>query len=312
MYQLEKTPLGPMEKLRIWNAKSGNSFSLVPHHGSCLLNIEIGGKQIIEGNETFGQVIANRWMKGALLVPFPNRLKRGPYNWDNKNYRFFLNDSITQNALHGFLMHQKMEVTKTELTKDHAMISCAYEYDAHVEGYPFPFLFEVTYTMKEPNSFEVKMRFQNKGAQGIPVGLGWHPYFQLDQDIDNQLLQMPPSQMVGVDEHMIPTGKRYDYDEFEKLKSLKTTILDNCFAISDTTKPAEVFLQNSTHRLRYWQETGKNKYNYLQVFTHPDRSSIAIEPMTCNIDAFNNGDGLIVVVPREAIEVRCGLELEGV
>ncbi len=310
MYQLEKTPFGPMEKLRIWNDKSGNSFSIVPGHGACLLDLQIGGKAIIEGFETPGQVEANRWMKSALLAPFPNRLKRGTYEWDNKKYRFFLNDSITQNALHGFLMDQKMEVTATDLTKDHAVISCAYEYDAHVEGYPFPFLFEVTYTMKEPNSFEVKMRFQNKGSQPIPIGLGWHPYFQLDNNIDKQLLQMPASQMVGVDEFMIPTGKRYDYDEFETLKPLKSTILDNCFALSDTTKSAEVFLQNSTHCMRYWQETGKNKYNYLQVFTHPDRISIAIEPMTCNIDAFNNGDGLVVVVPREAIEVSCGVELE--
>lgn len=310
MYQLEKTPFGPMEKWRIWNNKSGNSFSLVPGHGSCLLNLEIGRQPILDATETPGELMANRWMKSALLVPFPNRLKRGTYIWENKKYRLFLNDSITQNALHGFLMHQKMEVTKTELTNEQAVISCAYEYDKHVEGYPFPFLFEVTYTIKEPNIFEVKLRFQNRGAQGIPVGLGWHPYFQLDTDIDNQLLQMPASEMIGVDEFMIPTGKRYEYDEFEKLKALNSTILDNCFALSDTTKPAEVILQNSIHRLRFWQETGKNKYNYLQVFTHPDRTSIAIEPMTCNIDAFNNGDGLIVVVPREAIEVTCGVELE--
>jgi len=287
MYQLEKTPFGPLEKWRIWNEKSGNTFSIVPGHGACLLDLEIGEKSIIESTKTPGELMANRWMKSALLVPFPNRLKRGTYNWDNKKYRLFLNDSITQNALHGFLMHQKMNVTATDLSKDHASITCSYEYDAHVEGYPFPFLFEVT------NSFEVKFRFQNRGAQGIPVGFGWHPYFQLDSNIDNQLLQMPASEMIGVNEHMIPTGKRYEYNEFETLKPLKSTILDNCFALSDTTKPAEVVLQNSTHRLRYWQETGQGKYNYLQIFTHPDRTSVAIEPMTCNIDAFRCHERLL-------------------
>jgi len=299
-----------MEKLRIWNEKSGNSFSIVPAHGSCLLNLQIGGKSIIEGFKTPAEVLANHWMKSALLAPFPNRLKGGTYEWEGKHYRFFMNDSVSQNALHGFLMHQKMEITEIDLTDSHAAVTCAYEYDRQVKGYPFPFYFEVTYTMKEPNTFEVKMSFRNRGAQAIPIGLGWHPYFQLDDHIDNQWLQMPPSQMIGLDEFMIPTGKRYDYNEFETLKKLNSTILDNCFALSDTSKPAEVILQNSSHRLRYWQETGEGKYNYLQVFTHPDRISVAIEPMTCNVDAFNNGDGLLEVVPGEALSVVCGVELE--
>ena len=290
MYQLEKTPFGPLEKWHVWNEVSGNAFSFVPNFGSCLLDLQIGGKRIIEGCETPGELMANRWLKSALLVPFPNRLKFGTYEWDEKEYRFFLNDAITQNALHGFLMHQKMEITQSSLTKEHAVVSSAYAYDGNVEGYPFSFLFEVTYLIKEPNVFEVEMTFQNKSDTTIPVGLGWHPYFRLEDDINNLKLKMPASQMIGVDEYMIPTGKRYDYDDFETLKPLNATILDNCFAVNNTNKVAEAFLQTNTHRLRYWQETGDNKFNYLQVFTHPDRISIALEPMTCNIDAFNNGE----------------------
>ena len=34
-------------------------------------------------------------------------------------------------------------------------------------------------------------------------------------------------------------------------------------------------------------------FPFFQVFTPPHRESIALEPMTCNVDAFNNGQGLV-------------------
>ena len=43
------------------------------------------------------------------------------------------------------------------------------------------------------------------------------------------------------------------------------------------------------------------KWNFLQVFTPPHRQSIALEPMTCNIDAFNNQDGLKMLAPKETL-----------
>ena len=50
-------------------------------------------------------------------------------------------------------------------------------------------------------------------------------------------------------------------------------------------------------------------FNYLQLYIPPDRSSIAIEPMTCSVDAFNNGDGLIILEVAEVIKASCGFEL---
>ncbi|MCB0643138.1 MAG: hypothetical protein KDC44_15925, partial [Phaeodactylibacter sp.] len=52
------------------------------------------------------------------------------------------------------------------------------------------------------------------------------------------------------------------------------------------------------------------KYNFLQVFTPDHRQSIAIEPMTCNVDAFNNREGLIVLKPGEAHAASFGLRLD--
>ena len=38
-------------------------------------------------------------------------------------------------------------------------------------------------------------------------------------------------------------------------------------------------------------------FPYFQVFTPPHRSSVALEPMSCTVDAFNNGGGLVRLMP---------------
>jgi aldose 1-epimerase len=141
--------------------------------------------------------------------------------------------------------------------------------------------------------------------------LGWHPYFKIGDDIGKLKMKMSPSEMIGIDQQMIPTGKRYEYDEFNLGKQIGATILDNCFTFDqkNNNKFAEVLLESETMRLRFWQRLGVNQFNYVQVFTHPDRHAIALEPMTCNVDAFNNGEGLTVLLPNEKVEVSCGVEV---
>ena len=52
------------------------------------------------------------------------------------------------------------------------------------------------------------------------------------------------------------------------------------------------------------------KYNYLQVFIPPLRNSIAIEPMTCNTDAFNNKEGLIILEPDQQFKASYGVSIK--
>ncbi|MGB0929923.1 MAG: hypothetical protein ACPGVB_04055, partial [Chitinophagales bacterium] len=44
--------------------------------------------------------------------------------------------------------------------------------------------------------------------------------------------------------------------------------------------------------LTYFQD---KVFPYFQIYIPPHRKSIAIEPMNCNIDAFNNGEGLTLL-----------------
>ena len=84
---------------------------------------------------------------------------------------------------------------------------------------------------------------------------------------------------------------------------------DTCFALDEQEEKAttEIFDPVQDLSINIWQETGKMKYNFLQVFIPESRDSIAIEPMTCTADAFNNNIGLVVLAPNQSLIVSCGV-----
>ena len=51
----------------------------------------------------------------------------------------------------------------------------------------------------------------------------------------------------------------------------------------------------------------RKQFPYFQVFTPPHRESVALEPMSCNVDAFNNRQGLIALEPDK--EWKCKMEV---
>jgi aldose 1-epimerase len=87
-------------------------------------------------------------------------------------------------------------------------------------------------------------------------------------------------------------------------------VLDNCFAVSEQAERIHVLLSGKRGELHYWQETGPDKFSYLQVFTPPYGRSVALEPMSCNVDAFNNGNGLKTLEPGAIISAQAGVQLK--
>jgi aldose 1-epimerase len=159
--------------------------------------------------------------------------------------------------------------------------------------------------------FEVNLQVTNDGKDVLPFGFGWHPYFSLSEKIEDSWLQLPEIEMIGIDQRMIPTGKRYAFDDFVGGKKIGQTVLDNCFAVPNSPDGRfRLQLKGEKGTLNYWQEAGEHQYKFIQLFTPPMRQSIAIEPMTCNVDAFNNGEGLLEVAPQETMNARFGFSFE--
>lgn len=306
MFKHHTTPFGKYEKHTLADEAAGNRIEIVPGYGACVLNIELQGQPLLDGYSTAEEMNINRWAKNVLLFPFPNRLKDGVYEWEGEEYQFPINDGQTGNALHGFGMDKPMEVTRVETGEEEAAIHCTYVYGGDMAPYPFPFTFEASFRIANPGEVEIGLKVHNNGNSAMPFGMGWHPYFQLSEKVDDMAMQLPPCNMIGVDQAMIPTGKYYEYTTFTQTRRIGPEVLDNCFALRQQEGRIGILLRGEKGELRYWQEVGPGKFAYLQLFTPPHRHSLAIEPMTCNIDAFNNREGLVRLEPEEDVEARFG------
>jgi aldose 1-epimerase len=311
MYDFQTLRFGAYEQIDLCHEQSNNTLSIIPEFGACLLALKLRGQPILDAYSTPALLQENYWGKNVLLYPFPNRLRDGLYSWQGQSFQFPLNDADTGNALHGFGMDRPMQIYMLNLGNTSASIGLRYEYLGERLHYPFPFVFNAIFSLQEPNAFEIELQVQNTGPTPMPIGFGWHPYFQMANRVEEIALQLPSAMRVEVDERLLPTGKRLPFNEFEQLRPLEDEVLDTCFALAaDIPSVAEVTVKGARGILHYWQETGPGKFNFLQIFTPPHRQSIAIEPMTCNIDAFNNGEGLLLLAPGTQATARAGCRLE--
>ena len=305
MYKHFVEPFGKFEKHTIENLQ-GDSFAVVPQFGANLLDLKFSHKSVLDGYQTPEELVEGKWSKNIVLFPFPNRLTDGKYTHLGKSYQFSINNAATKNAIHGFSKDVEMTVVEviTEVSK--GSLTCEYKHDGSHEAYPFKFTFQITFILRG-SELTVEMEFRNDDSMPIPVGLGWHPYFKIAEKSDDVSLQMIDCQLIMIDNRMLPTGEKKDFADFNTLKKIGASTLDNGFYITNQEQTAEVILSSEQGTLTCWQETGAAKWNFVQVFTPPHRQSIAVEPMTCNIDAFNNKDGLILLTPKATLDGKFGV-----
>ncbi|MEQ1744921.1 MAG: hypothetical protein ABMA02_05825 [Saprospiraceae bacterium] len=295
MFEIAQSPFGKYRLYRLHHPESGNSFSIVPGLGATVLEIVFDGQNVLDGYLSPEELEAGKWGKSALLFPFPNRLRDGRYTWLGRDYAFPINNAATQNAIHGFVRHEAFAVTHIELAAENAEITCRLDYLGHHDYFPFPFTLEAVFSMTDRGAFSAAFFVRNHHSEAIPVGLGWHPYFRLADRADEHALHLPACSLVDIDVRMLPTGGRSLYSVFSKPTLVGGTVLDNCFHVEASNTLFHLSLHANGRSLTL--AGSRDLFPFFQVFTPPHRASIALEPMTCNVNAFQNGDGLVTLPP---------------
>ncbi len=131
----------------------------------------------------------------------------------------------------------------------------------------------------------------------MPIGIGWHPYFKTGASVEALELRLPQVQELEVDGKLIPTGNTDDITKWMSPKSLSGVEFDTGFKF--VTEDRQIILSDPEKKLEI-KIICFEGYQYVQVFIPPWRTSIAIEPMTCAANAFNNKLGLEVLNPGES------------
>lgn len=290
MYSIDQYSFGPYTIYRVEHPVTKNGFSVVPEIGGTLIDLWFNGQSVLDGYATPEELTEAKWGKSAILFPFPNRLLDGQYTWDGKTYQFPINNAATGNAIHGFSRHLPFQIADTQMDADSGSCTIVQDYDGHLAYYPFPCRLSVRFSINNNNELATTVTVENLHTSAIPFGFGWHPYFRLTEAVGDTVLTLPACDKIDIDARMIPTGAREPYAAFDSAARLGDTVLDNCFYFE---KDIVAVLEGSGRR--FSMEVPAAQFPYFQVFTPPQRASVAFEPMTCNVDALNNGDGLEVL-----------------
>lgn len=308
MFDVLREDVNDVDLVRILNRESGERICIAPGFGGnvCEIVFAAGGRthSVLDGYTTGAEFIENAGFKSAKLIPFPNRIKDGKYFFNGTDYQLPINRKKENHAIHGFFYNRPMEVERRSGGESEGSVILSSLYGGDIPGYPFELKVQIKYSLHEKSGFSCTTQIENFGRKPAPIGDGWHPYFSLGEKVGRLMLKIPAKFRTEVDDRMIPTGKRFPADDFKSPAAIGDAQLDTGFMLSedDGVAVTELYCPKENLTLEIWQETGRGKYNYLQVYIPPSRSSIAIEPMTCNIDAFNNTDGLIMLGPEERFE----------
>jgi aldose 1-epimerase len=316
-FLISKEDFGSYSLYKLKDNKTGEYVSIIPDLGGSINNLVLKQNDklvdIIDGYKSMEDAKENLLtsFKGSNLYPFPNRIEGGKYSFKEQLLHLNCNFPQENNAIHGLVYDQPFDVISKEDGDFGCTLVLRYIVTKPLPGYPYNNMIEVNYKWNEENQFVCSTKITNLSDDLMPVGHGWHPYFIAgNTKVDELYIQFPSKEILEVNDKGIPTGKKDEYISFNELKPLGKTNFDSCFLLSSEDKEATILIENKKENIKYkiWQENGVHKYNYLQVYTPPSRESIAFEPMTCSPNAFNTGEGLIVLAPQERITINWGIK----
>ena len=313
--------LGGLDFLQITNIENREYAIISFDYGAnlCSLCLQTPNNQLIEvidGYRTPDEWATHSGYKSSKLLPFPNRIKDGNYAFRGKTYQLPINRPKENHAIHGFFYNQKSRLIQYENVDDKMIVVTEGNYNGDIPGFPFPFTTMCTYELS-PHKLICRTAVSNDSPDtAMPLGDGWHPYFQLGNNttINDCYLQLPTSQQYILDDRKLPTGETIENPHFQTLHRIGEQQLDDTFGMLNPTQSneAHTILQapDKTFKLVISQQIGEKAYNFLQVYTPSHRRSIAIEPMTCTPNAFNNGIGLIVLEPKQKYVAQYSVGIE--
>jgi len=275
---------------------------------------------------------------GAFLVPYPNRI-RGKLSddkqtitatWQGKTVTLPANFSGKKpgaelHSIHGLITASKTDDVKVETTSDGQTVTGtihAGDFGGRWFG-KTDLAFTIELTGKDVTA---TITAKNVGDAPEPIGIGWHPYFNIPSgDRAQARLHIPAAQLALVNNYddVFPTGKfkpvkgtPYDYNAAEG-KPLEGNFLDDNFSrLTRTDGAVDVQLidPKANYGIHVLAESPEIKSVQVYAPTDPGKNFTAIEEQFNFVDPFGKewrgtDTGMVTLKPGASVTWKVKLEL---
>lgn len=251
---------------------------------------------------------------GAVLIPWPNRLADGRYRFDELDHQLALTEPDRHNAIHGLLRWRPWRAL--EHGPDRVVMSTRLH---PTPGYPFMLDVSVAYELGE-QGLTVSTSAANVGDRPCPYGAGQHPYLSPgDASLDACTLTLPAATRVITDsERQLPTGAEpvagtpFDFRAGRRIADLQVDCAFTDLSRDDKGHAVARLSAPDGKTVELWVD---ESYPVIEIYTGDTlaparrRRGLAVEPMTCWPNAFQNGEGVRRLEPGQLLTTRWGVAL---
>jgi len=274
---------------------------------------------------------------GAFLAPFANRIigplsngnKTVSFNWQGNPLTLDANwkgkkPEAVPHAIHGLILASKTDNVKETVSGDTRTVSGV----IHNSNLSQPWFSKTDVSISislSGDAVVATVEAKNVGDKPEPVGIAWHPYFNLPSgDRAQARLHLSGDQRAEVNNYddVFPTGKLlpsegtpYDFTAKEG-KPLGDLFLDdnwtNLNKTPDGTSFSEIIDPAAKYGLRIVALS--RHVNTVQVYAPLDKKFIALEPQFNYNDPFgkewgNRDTGMVTLLPGHSVTWKVKLDL---
>ncbi len=295
-YSVERALVDGIDVIRLSDARNRIEVSVVPSIGNNAYDMKVNGKPILWSPYTGLRELKDKPIQvgNPFLAPWANRIDGEAY-WANgkkyllnpelKNFRYDNN----RKPIHGLLVHASTwKVVEVKADSDSARVTSRLEFWREPDlmaQFPFAHTITMTYRLKD-GSLEVETTIENDATETMPLSLGYHTYYRLnDSRRDDWKVHVPAGEIMELSKELIPTGKKTPVS-LPDPATLRERRLDDIFTslVRDPSGRAEFWVQGQKEKIRVLFGP---KYDVGIVWAPPGREFICFEPMAGPTNAFN-------------------------
>ena len=289
----------------------GQQRAVVVEVGGAIREYSDGGRPVLD---PFDLDAMCDGAHGTPLIPWPNRLADGRYQWEGVGYQVALTEAAKHNAIHGFLRWRPWRCASHEPARV-VMASRIFP----MTGYPFMLDVEVEYRLSD-KGLTVTTTATNAGDKTLPYGCGHHPYLSPGGGLlnDAELELMADVRIVTDEERQLPIGKDpvlgsvYDFQVRRPIGELAIDYAYTGLHRDDAGRAWTRLWGNDGRCAELWVD---DHYPFVEIYTGDTlsptrrRTGLGVEPMTCPPNGLQTGEGIIRLQPGSTIAMQWGARL---
>jgi aldose 1-epimerase len=283
--------------VRLEDGKSQTVVSIMPSRGNNAFDMKVKGKKVIQDPFASPAEFKSRGLYNGIpfLGPWANRLSEMAFYANGKKYQLTQGLANVRGPIpmHGFLMTAPWEVVEVKADQNSAWVLSRLEFSKQTDWmtqWPFAHTIEMTHRLKD-GALEVAVKLINLGTNPMPVAIGFHPYFQVNDAPRDEWTFSVGAKIHWIGKQNLPTGET---EPIEKVipnpqgGTLKGMKLDDVFGdlVRDASGKSTMWVQGKSEKVEVIFGP-KYKASVVYFPAGPRQDFICFEPMAGITDSMN-------------------------